>query len=161
MCAWLVNVPLRSVMWCLLSTVLQVMPPQRLPESPTVKEKGWSPSSPSFLLLLLLSPPSPLQWSRPTPISDPITPFIQPHLSLIPSPQQLHQYTGCLVLLQPHQQSFFRTFSSSQRFITHWLHAKLHGYRRSCPRERCVDQPTTGEFYLLEAFSRMYFFVVN
>lgn len=55
-----------------LSILLQVMPPRRLPGSPTVKEKGWSPSSPRFLLLC--TPSFPPALTNPTLLP-------QPHLT--------------------------------------------------------------------------------
>lgn len=129
------------------------MPPKRLPGSPTVKEKGWSPSSPRLRTpsLFWLSPayfPSPCAKTPPALVPDPSSRIIS---ESDPSSQPSHRHSGGLVGLQP--DSFFGSSTSPPTlFITRWLRAGPHGYRRSCPRDRCSGQPTTGKkwpFYLL------------
>lgn len=107
---------------------------------------------------------------RLIPRPPPGSPCSAPHLSLHPSPayspnltlpplssftsrtvrpvtsfppQQLGTQPVCSVRFKP---SFLQALVLVvELFFTHWLHVRPHGYRRSCPRDRCVDQPTAGK----------------
>lgn len=140
------------------------MPPQRLPGSLTVKEKGWSPSSPRFLLLCTPSFPPSLSCLFPSPNCAnptrlhrltlpphqplPQGPSVRSHLSPIKSfpaaaPDPASRFSALPATLAVFSAGVFVI----ELFFTHWLRARPHGYRRSCPRDRCVDQPTAGKNY--------------
>lgn len=137
---------------CALSTVLQVMLPKRLPGSLTAKERGWSlpcPGSrcfrtpslpPPFFSLIFLSELHQAHW-LPHLIPPPL--LLVTSLSIAtPSIHWLFSFIPATLTV------FLQVLVLKDLFITYWLPARPHGYRRSCPRYRCAGQPTTGKnFY--------------
>lgn len=131
-----------------VSILLQVMLPQRLPGSLTVKEKGWSPAFPACTLI-----PTALNPQPPRP------PTLQhPHTPLTPTSHPGRRPTNPVIVFpSPCPSSLFsslpsdahKTFGHVHRLILkivllHWLCARPHGCRRSCPRDR-IKQFTTGK----------------
>lgn len=100
-----------------LFSVLQVMPPQRLPGSPTLKEKGWSLSSPGSCssapplspVSLSCLPSSPDHTKHTWPCypchSLPLGLFILSHLSPTDPPLKLHHPSSLNFI--PATQTFF------------------------------------------------------
>lgn len=140
----------RVVVWpCLLARCedltcppvsgLQVMPPKRLPGSPTVKKKG--PPGPGQLIPFCLSSPLSLCPAAPNPAIPP---------GPVGSRSRLWPLSAAVSPSLPANTPSSGPWPSpSPLFITRWLRARPHGYRRSCPRDRCSGQPTTGKKWLI------------
>lgn len=126
------------------------------------QKASWIPSSEREKLI----PVPPLPPPRAPTALDPVVllTFHQqhaPNLTPVISQSRLspHRSTHALAVKGDNssQISFSGSFTSPLTlFITCWLGAEPHGYGRSCPRDRCSGQPTTGKKWIEKKYVELF-----